>query len=227
MDGEAGLVVRTVGHSNHDLARLLRLLRDHQITVLADVRSAPYSRYSPQFNRPELERALPAHEIRYEFLGQKLGGRPDDPECYDEAGHVVYDRMEETSEYRQGIDEVLALAEGGERVCLMCSEEDPAICHRAISIGHFLAARDVAVEHIRGDGHTETQHELRGKAINQPLQFSLFEEAPARKSLQPIAREGRPGASGSRDDRDRDWVEGDQFSFFDDDREASNWTSSP
>jgi len=195
MDGSDDLVVRTVGHSSHDLAHVLSLLRTHEITVLADVRSAPYSRFSPQFNRQDLERALQAHGVTYEFLGQRLGGRPDDPECYDESGHVIYDRLEETAEYRAGIDEILAVAAIGQRVCLMCSEEDPAICHRALSIGHFLTERGVLVEHIRGNGQVEEQGDLQGKAINKPLQFSLFEEAPLRRSLLPVSRERTPSSS--------------------------------
>lgn len=182
-------VVRTVGHSNHDLSHLVHLLKQHRIDVLADVRSAPYSRYSPQFNRQDLEKSLPEHDIRYQFLGQGLGGRPDDPECYDADGYVIYDRMEEGAEYRQAIDDVLTQLESGARVCLMCSEENPAVCHRALSIGHFLTERGVAVQHIRGDGHVESQLDLRGKAINLPVQGSLFEERPVRKSLHPIARD--------------------------------------
>ena len=196
METAGSLVVHTVGHSNHELTKFIRLLREHDIAILADVRSAPYSRFSPQFNRPDLERALSAHEIRYEFLGQRLGGRPDDPECYDEAGHVVYDRMEETHGYREGIDEILTVAERGDRIALMCSEEDPAICHRSLSIGYFLAQRGIRVEHIRGDGHVEEQSELQGKAINKPVQFSLFEEVPLRKSLLPVSPV-RPQSSSS------------------------------
>ena len=44
----------SIGHSNHPIERFLALLRQHAIATLADVRTAPYSRYSPQFNRDEL-----------------------------------------------------------------------------------------------------------------------------------------------------------------------------
>ena len=189
---EPAPVVRTIGHSNHDAGHVLSLLAQHGVDKLIDVRSAPYSRYSPQFNRIELTRLVRAHGITYEFQGQGLGGRPDDPDCYDPAGHVIYDRLEATREYREGIDEVLRSAQEGS-VCLLCSEEDPSICHRALSIGHFLTELGVRVEHIRGDGRVEAQSELQGKAINRPLQGSLFEENPQRKSLHPIPRDRAPG----------------------------------
>lgn len=194
-DSDGALRVFTIGHSNHPAERLVELLGEHHIDVVADVRSAPYSRYTPQFNRPALARLLPAHDVEYEFLGDSLGGRPDDPECYDPAGHVVYDLLEATSEYRQGVDVVLRKAEFGNRICLMCSEEDPTVCHRALSVGHFLHERGVIVQHIRGDGRIEEQSALQGKAINKPQQFSLFEELPQRKSLLPVSRERPPSSS--------------------------------
>jgi len=187
----------TIGHSNHTPDHFLSLLKMHEVGVLADVRSQPYSRYSPQFNRESLSAFLDANDIRYEFMGGHLGGRPDDPECYDDESRVVYDRMEETESYREGIGDVQWELREGRRVCLMCSEEDPAVCHRALSVGHVLSQLGLAVLHIRGDGRLENQTELHGKAINKPQQGSLFEEAAQRKSLQPVSRE-RPPSSSSR-----------------------------
>jgi uncharacterized protein (DUF488 family) len=162
----------------------------HAVDVVADVRSAPYSRYSPQFNRDELAACLDEKSIRYEFLGGSLGGRPDDPECYDEKSHVLYNELEKTSAYREGIDELEWLVRERRNVCLMCSEEDPAVCHRALSIGHFLTARRTDVLHIRRDGSVQRQDE-----VIKPLQVSMFEEEPLRKSLRPVLRERAPSSS--------------------------------
>jgi uncharacterized protein (DUF488 family) len=185
----------TVGHSNHTLDHLLSLLRRHDVEILADVRSAPYSRYSSQFNRDNLAGFLQNHAIRYHYLGGKLGGRPDDPECYDEAGHVIYDVLESTATYKEGIGEVDWLLREGRRVCLMCSEEDPAICHRALSIGHVLSNLGVEVLHIRRDGRLQAQSELDAKAAGEPQQATLFEATPLRKSVGPAARERGPTRS--------------------------------
>ena len=73
------VVVLTVGHSNHPLETFVALLQRHGVTTLADVRSAPYSRFNPQFNRKALEGSLETIGIEYVFLGRALGGRPDDP----------------------------------------------------------------------------------------------------------------------------------------------------
>src|SRR5439155_24000994 len=66
----------TVGHSNLEAEGLLGLLRAAGVTAVADVRSSPYSRRLPQFNRAALEASLRAAGIAYVFLGAELGGRP-------------------------------------------------------------------------------------------------------------------------------------------------------
>ena len=83
--------VFTIGHSTHPVEYFVDLLRRHGVTALADVRSAPYSRFNPQFNREALEQALDANDIKYVFLGRELGARPADPVLYKD-GEVQYDR---------------------------------------------------------------------------------------------------------------------------------------
>ena len=83
-DGRATMRIFTVGHSTHAAEAFVALLRTHGVTAVADLRSAPYSRFNPQFNRETLARALEAQRIRYVFLGRELGARPDDPACYED-----------------------------------------------------------------------------------------------------------------------------------------------
>jgi len=83
-------ILYTIGHSNHDQEHFCTLLQQHRIDVLADVRSQPYSRYTPHFNAEERKAALATHGIRYVFLGDQLGGRPRDPQHYDEQGRALY-----------------------------------------------------------------------------------------------------------------------------------------
>lgn len=46
-DPAVALSVLTLGHSRHPIATLLGLLHQHRVEVHADVRSQPYSRFSP------------------------------------------------------------------------------------------------------------------------------------------------------------------------------------
>lgn len=64
--------VFTVGHSNHTIEHFLGLLTVHNISAIADVRSSPYSEYSPQFNREAMQEKLRDANIEYVFLGREL-----------------------------------------------------------------------------------------------------------------------------------------------------------
>ncbi|MDH3785234.1 MAG: DUF488 domain-containing protein, partial [Acidobacteriota bacterium] len=94
--------VFTIGHSTHSTTTFVGLLRQHEITAVGDVRSSPYSRFNPQFNRETLKRDLWASGIAYVFLGDELGARRSEPECYDADGRVLYDVAARTTLFRQG-----------------------------------------------------------------------------------------------------------------------------
>jgi uncharacterized protein (DUF488 family) len=159
--------VWSVGHSNHPLPRLFELLRAARIDAVADVRSAPYSRFAPHFNRDPLEMSLKTAGIRYVFLGDALGGRPNGDEYYDDEGHALYGQVAVTQWFNAGLDRLLDGA-GRLRVAMMCAEEDPTHCHRRLLVARVLRERGVSVEHIRGDGRLEAEQEL-----DDP-QFALF-----------------------------------------------------
>jgi uncharacterized protein (DUF488 family) len=156
----------SVGHSHHELGRLVHLLGAAAVTAVADVRSSPYSRRLPQFNRPELEQGLKRHGISYVFLGDLLGGRPAEPDLYDGDGRVDYERVRQTAAFGRGLARLL---EGAERftVALLCSEEDPLDCHRGLMIAPALAERGTLTTHLRGDGTTETMAEMESRLLRE------------------------------------------------------------
>jgi uncharacterized protein (DUF488 family) len=146
--------VFTIGHSTHPQERFIALLRLHGITAVCDVRSAPYSRVNPQFNREDLRVALHSSGIRYVFLGKELGARSKDPACYDR-GRVLYERLALTDMFRRGLGRV---QEGMKkyRLALMCAEKEPLQCHRAILVARHLVALGVEIRHIHADGEIES-----------------------------------------------------------------------
>ena len=161
------LLIHTIGHSDHDTAGFIALLRRHRITLVADVRSQPYSRWTPQFNRETLIRDLEEAGVAYVYLGDTLGGRPSDPALYDPGQERPdYRRVEQTDAYQAGIDYLLDLARAG-RVAVMCSEGDHRQCHRHLLVTQTLLARDVRVLHIQPDGRT-----VEGELVAR--QLSLF-----------------------------------------------------
>ena len=156
--------ILTVGHSNHPLEHFLGLLARHGVTAVADVRSAPYSRFCPHFNRRALSSALDARGSQYLFLGRELGGRPDDPACYDEEGRVCYDRVCRTERFRDGVRRLLATATT-RRIALMCAEKEPLDCHRTLLIARALDRQGVAVAHILAGGGTESHRRTMDRLL--------------------------------------------------------------
>lgn len=182
---EQDLEVYTIGHSNQTADRILDLLRKYQIEVLVDVRSSPYSKYAPQFNREILMHTLRLSGIEYRFVGQELGGRPKDPSCYvssrlppPTANYVKLVRYHEVAQrswYKKGISFLVSSAEK-HRIAVMCSEEDPNRCHRQHLIAQTLLQMNAAVWHIRGDGNREpakleTARGLEPQFDEQPTLF--------------------------------------------------------
>jgi len=97
----------TVGHSNHECERLLELFREHQIEYVVDVRSQRYSRFAPQFHRESLQPAVEKTGIRYSFLAQALGGRPERHEHYDSDGHALYGEIAAQPSFQHALQRVL------------------------------------------------------------------------------------------------------------------------
>jgi uncharacterized protein (DUF488 family) len=110
------VILYSIGHSNHPIDEFLRLLMTAGITAIADVRSRPFSRRNPQFNKNRLAATLAEHGIAYVFLGRELGARSEDPSCY-EGGKVQYARLMATALFNSGIERVVAGA-GKYRVAL-------------------------------------------------------------------------------------------------------------
>jgi uncharacterized protein (DUF488 family) len=142
----------TIGHSTHDFAKFLELLKQHEIEVVADVRSRPFSRLA-WFSRPELEKELKANRVRYVFLGDELGARRVERECYI-GPRADYELIAQTRAFVQGIER---LREGVAkfRVALMCAEKDPLDCHRTVLVCRH-AKEFAEISHIRADGRLET-----------------------------------------------------------------------
>ena len=168
--------IYTIGHSNLAVEEVVSALRRHGIAVVVDVRSVPFSQYTPQFNRNALERTLAGTEIRYAFAGEHLGGRPTDPTCYRTGsvpvGEANYQALVDYAEvatrpwYRRGLERLVEIA-ASQPTAIMCSEEDPRRCHRHHLIARSLLELGIEVGHIGRDGTVEP-------ATVEPRQLSLL-----------------------------------------------------
>lgn len=163
-------MIFTIGHSTHSIENFIKLLKSRGITAIADVRSAPYSRFQPQFNRELLIKSLKDSDIEYVFVGDLIGGRSDNEDDY-ENGRVVYSRLRNSDNFEVGLNRVIVGSEKYQ-LALMCSEKEPIECHRTLLVGQSLFEREIPVAHILGDGTLE-KHE---DAIQRLLKLLKLDE---------------------------------------------------
>ncbi len=190
------LTLFTIGHGNLSADDFLQLLQQHHITVLVDVRSAPYSRYVPHFNKRELEAFLKERGVDYRFAGEYLGGRPTHPELYKQSQLpdedterakflklVDYEAVMQRDWYLKGIHRLLDIvreeaAKGGS-VAIMCSESNPEECHR-----HHLITRSLIDPRVKVvDTQVQIKHLLK-HGTAQTVDPAVFERsAPSAQQL--------------------------------------------
>lgn len=175
-------LIFTIGHSVLELEQFAGMLLAHGVELVADVRSVPRSLRFPQFSEPVLGELLEAKGISYLFLGEELGGRPDDPDAYRPDGVVDYWARRKSYAFRAGLERLIKEL-GQRRSTMMCAEEDPLECHRFLMVCPELVKLGVQPLHIRKGSLIETQE----AAENRLLEATGF-EALAKNTLFPQAR---------------------------------------
>lgn len=129
-------MIYSIGYARMTPEDLERTLQEHNIELLIDVRSTPYSR-KPAFNRKRLEQqfGLQVYIWKGDILGGKFGPA-----------------------HEAGIDFLRKLDKKGKQI-LMCLENDPRDCHRYQDIGVRLLKHGIDVVHLH-DGIEETTSQI-------------------------------------------------------------------
>jgi uncharacterized protein (DUF488 family) len=155
-------IIHTIGYAAHTVESFIAALEKFNITAIADVRSQPYSKFKPEFNKANLKKVLINNGIEYVFLGDNIGARIKAPECY-KNGQVDYDLISKHPLFQEGVDRLL---KGMKKfsIALMCAEKDPINCHRTILICKNLKKYQIQIYHIVDantfENHTETELRL-------------------------------------------------------------------
>lgn len=167
----------TIGHSNKPIGHLIKRLEQHHIVVVVDVRSKPYSRYNPQYNREPLAESLRLTGRPYVFSGHSLGGKPEDVSLLDSDGNPDYDKIRTTEAYQK---ELMSIVRGVKDnplgpLAIMCSEMDPTKCHRRLLVGADFVTHGIELVHILDDGSLLPEQEIRGvEGLDSPSVFDFF-----------------------------------------------------
>ncbi len=153
----------TIGHSTHDAAYLFRLLKQHGVNAVCDVRSHPCSSYNPQYNREKIADEMKNHDITYIFLGKELGARSNNSNCYVD-GKIQFGKLAADPLFQKGL---ARLKKGVKKysIALMCAEKDPLICHRTILVARQLR-REFTIKHILADGRVENNESTEKRLMS-------------------------------------------------------------
>jgi uncharacterized protein (DUF488 family) len=159
------------------------------------VRTSPFSGFAPQFSRPPLSARLTTSGVEYVFAGADLGGRPAGDDFYARDGRVLYYKLAETPAFLDGLARLERIA-ANHRTAIMCSEEDPAGCHRHLLIARVLADRGVRIDHLRGNGTLQAYSSMPDVVKRQASQGRLFEDKDVSwRSTRSVSRNGAPRSS--------------------------------
>lgn len=177
-------IVFTIGHSTHEMEAFTGLLNKHGINCLIDVRSTPYSRVAPQFNKESLSASLKEAGILYTHFEKEFGARYTKPSLLDEEGKVDFDKVRASAEFRQGVQRLRKALELGYTVALMCSEGNPFDCHRFSMISYQLVKEGLRVQHLLAGGEV-----VENSALEEQLLQKYHKKLPQTNLFETVTRE--------------------------------------
>lgn len=166
--------IYSIGHGNKKIEHFIAELKSFDIEYLLDIRSKPYSKWNPQFNQAALELELKNNGIIYVFVGDTLGGLPEDRSCYDFNGKVVYDLIKEKDFFKQGLKRLTTANEKRIHLAIMCSESKPEECHRSKLIGQELLNKEISLKHIISNKRVKSQETVMNELTKGKGTVDLF-----------------------------------------------------
>jgi len=182
--------IYTVGHSSHKLEYFLLLLKSHGVNCLVDVRSTPYSKYTPQFNMDGLKIFLNSNGIYYIFMGKEFGARREDRSLYTLEGYLDFEKVTETSLFDSGIERIKAGIEKDFNIALMCTEKDPIDCHRNILVAREFHKRNYKVNNILENGKIQTQEYIEKRLLDMyfpnRMQQTMFDIGETKSDIELV-----------------------------------------
>lgn len=170
----------TIGYGSRSITEFIDILQRYRIAYLIDVRTVPHSGYKKEFSKEPLAKEMEKHGIRYVYMGDLLGGKPDDESCYVN-GIVDYEKVKEAEFYQRGIERLRAAFLQQQRVALMCAEEKPEHCHRTKLISTTLTDEDLPVVHIDENSEEMTQEQIIDRITGGQLNLFGDESFYSRK----------------------------------------------
>lgn len=167
--------IYSIGHTNNSLEKFFKMIRVNKINCIVDVRSTPFSKFTPQFNQDSLKKSLNKIGIYYIHMGTEFGARRKDKSLYTEDGYLDFEKTRKSAEFIGGICRLEEGCKKGFVISLMCTEKDPFDCHRAIMVSKGLKDNGFIVKHILPNLQIQTQDTIESRLLDRyfPDRFQM------------------------------------------------------
>ena len=149
----------TLGYSGFLFREFAGMLRENHINAVIDVRSSPYSRHFPDYDKENIKYALAHQHIYYRSYAREFGARQDNPAFYTD-GIMDFEKFSCSEQFLQGIEKLTEGMQKGYSFALMCAEKEPVTCHRAILVAKAFRDRNFQVIHLMPDGNHISQNDI-------------------------------------------------------------------
>lgn len=159
--------IYTIGHTNYSIQQFVDLIKSYNINCVVDVRSTPFSKYTPQFNENNIKIELNKRGIYYLQMGNEFGARRNNKELYTINGYLDFEKTRKDIEFIKGINRIKHGCNKGFNITLICTEKDPFDCHRAIMVGKGLKDSGIIVNHILPNKKIQSQSKIEERLLNK------------------------------------------------------------
>ncbi|MGX8797853.1 DUF488 domain-containing protein [Fusibacter sp. JL298sf-3] len=147
----------TIGHSNLTTKNFLELLRKYEINCIIDVRSTPYSKFTPQFNEIELKHFLNQNGVYYIGMGKEFGARRNNKKLYTIDGILDFEKVKKDEDFAEGVNRIKNGVKKGYNIAFMCTEKNAIDCHRNILVAKYFYDLGYNIKNINHNGEYTSQ----------------------------------------------------------------------
>jgi len=156
----------TIGYSAFTIRGFTGVIKDYGIPLIIDVRSTPYSRYHPDYNKEALEKTLSKHSVFYRNYATEFGGHQTERAFFAPEGYLDFEKFAKSADFIRGLSRLANSLEQGYTFALMCAEKAPSVCHRSIMVARSFHELGLPVKHILPGGGTKTHGELETELLD-------------------------------------------------------------
>lgn len=135
-------MIFTIGHTIQSLDEFYDMLQHYDVNCIIDVRSMPFSKHTPQFNKESLCTYLKNKNVLYAHFRKEFGARRDDCLQYVHNGNedfmqVNFELGVKTDNFKAGINRLDKALSQNRTIALMCTGANPRL--REVSTARFIS----------------------------------------------------------------------------------------